>query len=87
MFTLLLDQFSREQVRFTNFLWFCFFVAPDKEMNIKYDKDGLPVSDYYKKENIPVGDKMKAVVNQKYYTAGAIIFMIVVLVCMYLILN
>ena len=56
-------------------------------MNMKYDKDGLPVREYYNKENIPVEDKMKAVVNQKYYTAGAIIFMIVVLVCMYLILN
>ena len=54
---------------------------------MKYDKDGLPVREYYNKENIPVEDKMKAVVNQKYYTAGAIIFMIVVLVCMYLILN
>ena len=56
-------------------------------MNIKYDKDGLPVREHYKRENIPVGDKMKAVVNQKYYTAASIIFMIVVLVCMYLILN
>ena len=56
-------------------------------MNMKYDKDGLPVREYYNKENIPVEDKMKAVVNQKYYTAGAIIFMIVVLLCMYLILN
>ena len=56
-------------------------------MNMKYDKDGLPVREYYNKENIPVEDKMKAVVNQKYYTAGAIAFMIVVLVCMYLILN
>ena len=42
--------------------------------------------EYYKEGNIPVEDKMKAVVNQKYYTAGAIIFMIIVLVCMYLIL-
>ena len=55
-------------------------------MNMKYDKDGLPIREYYKEGNIPVEDKMKAVANQKYYTAGAIIFMIIVLVCMYLIL-
>ena len=56
-------------------------------MNLKYDKDGLPIRESYKEGNVPVGDKMKAVANQKYYTAGAIAFMIVVLVCMYLILN
>ena len=56
-------------------------------MNMKYDKDGLPVREYYNNENIPVEDQMTAVVHQKYYTAVALLFMIVVLVCMYLILN
>ena len=56
-------------------------------MNIKYDKNGLPVKEYYKEGNIPTEDKIKAVVNQKYYTAGAIIFMVLVLIGMYFVLN
>ena len=56
-------------------------------MNIKYDKNGLPVRGYYKEGNVPIKDKMRAVGNQKYYTGGAIIFMILVLISMYLILN
>ena len=56
-------------------------------MNMKYDRNGLPVRKYYKEGNIPTRDKLKAVGNQKYYTGGAIIFMFLVLVSMYLILN
>ena len=56
-------------------------------MNMKYDKNGLPVREYYKEGNIPTRHKLKVVENQKYYTGGAIIFMFVVLISMYLILN
>ena len=52
-----------------------------------YDKSGLPVKEYYKEGNIPTRDKMKAIRNQKYYTGGAIIFMFVVLVAMYVVLD
>ena len=54
---------------------------------MRYDKNGLPIKEYYKEGNIPTRDKLKAVENQKYYTGGAIIFMFVVLMCMYLVLN
>ena len=55
---------------------------------MKYDKDGLPVREYYTQElKKSAADKMKAIGNQKYYTGGAIILMFVVLLCMYLILN
>ena len=54
---------------------------------MKYDKDGLPIREYYTEElKKPVVDKMKAIGYQKYYTGGAIFLMIVVLLCMYLIL-
>ena len=35
-----------------------------KKMNMKYDKNGLPVREYYKEGNIPNKDKMRAVGNQ-----------------------
>ena len=54
---------------------------------MKYDKNGLPVREYYKEGNIPARHKLKAVGNQKYYTGGAIIFMFAVLISTYLILN
>ena len=54
---------------------------------MRYDKKGLPVKEYYKEGNIPTRDKMKAIRNQKYYTGGAIIFMFVVLVAMYVVLD
>jgi len=56
-------------------------------MSMRYDKNGLPIREYYKEGNIPVKDKLQAVENQKYYTAGSIIFMFAVLVGMYLVLN
>ena len=56
-------------------------------MNMKYDKNRLPVKQYYKEGNVPIEDKIKAVGKQKYYTSGAIIFMFVVLIGMYLVLN
>ena len=40
-----------------------------------------------RKLEIPFKDKLEAEKNQKYYTGGAIIFMFVVLVSMYLFLN
>ena len=55
--------------------------------NMRYDKNGLPVREYYKEGNVSTKDKMKAVENQKYYTGGAIIFMFAVLVGMYAILS
>ena len=54
---------------------------------MRYDKNGLPVKEYYTEGNLPTIDKMKAVRNQKYFTGGAIILMFIVLICMYLILN
>ena len=54
---------------------------------MRYDKNGLPIKEYYTEGKIPTIDKMKAVRNQKYYTGGAIIFMFVVLVGMYIVLN
>ena len=55
---------------------------------MKYDKNGLPVREYYTEElKKSPKDKIKALGYQKYYTGGAIILMIIVLVCMYLILN
>ena len=55
---------------------------------MRYDKDGLPVKEYYTEElKKPITDKIKAERNQKYYTGGAIILMFVVLFCMYLVLN
>ena len=55
---------------------------------MRYDKDGLPVKEYYTEElKTPTAKKIKALEYQKYYTGGSIILMIVVLVTMYLILN
>ena len=55
---------------------------------MRYDKNGLPVKEYYTEElKKPVIDKIKAERNQKYYTGGAIILMFVVLICMYFVLN
>ena len=56
-------------------------------MSMRYDKNGLPIREYYKEGSVPVKDKLKAVENQKYYTAASIIFMFAVLVGMYLVLN
>ena len=55
---------------------------------MRYDKDGLPVKEYYTEElKTPAAKKMKALEYQKYYTGGSIILMLIVLVTMYLILN
>ena len=54
---------------------------------MKYDKNGLPTKEYYAEGNLPTEGKIKAVRNQKYYTGGAIIFMFIVLVSTYVILN
>ena len=56
--------------------------------NMRYDKDGLPIKEYYTEElKKSATDKMKAIGYQKYYTGASIVLMIVVLLCMYLILN
>jgi len=55
---------------------------------MRYDKNGLPVKEYYTEElKKPIVDKIKAERHQKYYTAGAIILMFVVLASMYFILS
>ena len=55
---------------------------------MRYDKNGLPVKEYYTEElKKPIIDKIKAERNQKYYTVGSIILMFAVLIGMYLILN
>ena len=55
---------------------------------MRYDKNGLPVREYYTEElKKSSEDKMKALKYQKYYTGSAIILMFVVLIGMYLVLN
>ena len=55
---------------------------------MKYDKDGLPIREYYTEElKKSPKDKMKELRYQKYYTGGAIILMILVLISMYLVLK
>ena len=55
---------------------------------MRYDKDGLPVKEYYTEElKTPISKKIKAIERQKYYTGGSIILMYLVLISMYLILN
>ena len=55
---------------------------------MRYDKDGLPVKEFYTEElKTPTAKKMKALEYQKYYTGASIILMILVLVTMYFILN
>jgi len=55
---------------------------------MKYDKNGLPIKEYYSEElNKPTKEKMKVLERQKYFTGGAIILMGLVLVAMYLILK
>ena len=54
---------------------------------MRYDKDGLPVNEYYSAElKKDPKDKMEALKHQKYYTGGAIVLMFLVLVGMYLVL-
>ena len=55
---------------------------------MRYDKNGLPVKEYYTEElKKSPEEKMKAIRYQKYYTGGSVILMIIVLFSMYLILN
>ena len=55
---------------------------------MKYDKNGLPIREYYTEElKKSFEEKMKALRYQKYYTGASIILMLTVLICMYLILN
>ena len=55
---------------------------------MKYDKDGLPIKEYYTEElKTSPEKKMQALKYQKYYTAGSIVLMFLVLISMYLILN
>jgi len=55
---------------------------------MKYDKNGLPIREYYTEElKKSPEEKMKALRYQKYYTGSTIVLMFVVLICMYLILN
>ena len=55
---------------------------------MRYDKNGLPIREYYTEElKKSPEDKMRTIGYQKYYTGGAIILMFLVLIGMYLILN
>ena len=55
---------------------------------MRYDKNGLPVGEYYTEElKKSPEEKMKALRYQKYYTGGSIILMFLVLIGMYLTLN
>ena len=55
---------------------------------VRYDKNGLPVKEYYTEElKKSHADKMQTLKYQKYYTGGAIILMFAVLIGMYLVLN
>ena len=71
--------------------WWLFFLLPllfFQYSNMKYDKNGLPNKEYYTKElKTSIETKIKAIEHQKYYTGGAIVLMILVLIGMYLILK
>ena len=55
---------------------------------MRYDKNGLPVKEYYTEElNTPTAKKMKALEYQKYYPGGSIVLMFLVLLIMFFILN
>ena len=55
---------------------------------MRYDKNGLPIKEYYSEELKKSPDeKMKTLKYQKYYTGGAIVLMFLVLIGMYLILK
>ena len=55
---------------------------------MRYDKNGLPVKEYYTEElKKTPKEKMKTLKYQKYYTGGAVVLMFLVLIGMYLILN
>ena len=55
---------------------------------MRYDKNGLPIREYYTEElKKSPKDKMRAIEYQKYYTGGAIVLMFLVLIGMYLIMN
>ena len=71
--------------------WWLFFLSPRlffQYFNMRYDKNGLPVKEYYMEElKKSSEEKMKALKYQKYYTGGAIVLMFLVLIGMYLILK
>ena len=55
---------------------------------MRYDKNGLPVKEYYTEElKKSPEEKMRALRYQKYYTGGSIILMFLILIIMYLILR
>jgi len=55
---------------------------------MKYDKNGLPIKEYYTEElQKTPEEKMKALKYQKYYTGGSVVLMFLVLLGMYFILN
>ena len=55
---------------------------------MRYDKNGLPVKEYYTEELKKTPEqKMRALKYQKYYTGGSIVLMFLVLLGMYFILN
>ena len=50
-------------------------------IDMRYDKNGLPVNEYYTEELIkPTIDKKKALENQKYYIGASILLMFIVLI-------
>ena len=71
--------------------WWLFFLLPHlffQYFNMRYDKNGLPVKEYYTKElKTSLEEKLKVLRYQKYYTGGAIVLMFLVLIVMYLILS
>jgi len=55
---------------------------------MRYDKNGLPIREYYTEElKKSSEDKMRTIGYQKYYTGGAVILMFLVLIGMYLVLS
>ena len=71
--------------------WWLFFLLLHlffQYSNMRYDKNGLPIKEYYTEElKKSPEEKMKAIGYQKYYTGGSVILMFIVLFGMYLILN
>ena len=55
---------------------------------MRYDKNGLPIREYYAEElKKSPEDKMRTIGYQKYYTGGSIILMFLVFIAMYLLLK
>ena len=85
---LLIERFFEKNTLLYQSSWLFWNAKKKKKMNMRYDKNGLPVREYYAEElKKSPEEKIKALKYQKYYTGGSIILMFLVLIGMYLVLN